>query len=216
MGFELAEVVTKLGEGIAFGSELEGREDGLMDLSGAPSAQLRTAVKQDFHQAEHAGVLDFDAGDFGVSRREGKSQTLEEGEVDVSIQGLGLELSQMVGDGGEGLTDGFQIIQGFFQSEVFQVVAEDLQTQEGGELFIPAQHGVFAAGAQHLMARVHPFQDRGEFTSDSLVETKAEQLRELVGREAEQPDVAGELEEFRDGKVSSEDEVATGFDWLQG
>ena len=67
MGFELAEVVTELGEGIAFGGELEGRKDGLMDLSGAPSAELGTAVKQDFHKAEHAGVLDFDAGDFGVS-----------------------------------------------------------------------------------------------------------------------------------------------------
>ena len=57
-------------------------------------------MKQDFHQAEPAGVLDLDAGDFGISRREGKSPTLEEGEVDVSIQGLGLELRQLVGDGG--------------------------------------------------------------------------------------------------------------------
>src|SRR5215472_12582145 len=40
MGFELAEVVTKLGERIAFGGEWEGGQDGLMDLSGAPSAQL--------------------------------------------------------------------------------------------------------------------------------------------------------------------------------
>src|SRR5215472_13633739 len=100
MGFELAEVVTERGERRSFGGKWEGRQDGLRDGSGAPSAQLGTAVKQDFHQAEHAGVLDFDAGDFGVSRREGKSQTLEEGEVDVSIQGLGLELSTMVGNGG--------------------------------------------------------------------------------------------------------------------
>src|SRR5215470_2910082 len=216
MGFELAEVVTELGERIAFGGELEGRKDGLMDLSRAPSAELGTAVKQDFHKAEHAGVLDFDAGDFRVSPRDGKSQTLEEGEVDVSIQGLGLELSKMVGDGGEGLTDGFQVIQGFFQSEVFQVIAEDLQAQEGGELFIHAQHGVFAAGALHVMAMVHPLQDSGELTSDPLVETKAEHLRELVGREAEQSEVAGALEEFMDGEVPSEDEVATVFDLLQG
>src|SRR5262249_35035989 len=100
MGFEIAEVVTELGEGIVLGGELEGGKDGLMDLSGAPSTQLGTAVEEDFHEAEHAGVLNFDAGDFGVSRRDGKSQTLEEGEVDVGIQGLGLELSKMVGDGG--------------------------------------------------------------------------------------------------------------------
>src|ERR1700752_5302012 len=122
----------------------------------------------------------------------------------------------MIDDGGEGLTDRFQVLQGFFQPEVFQVIAEDLQTQEGGELLIHAQHGVLAAGAQHMMAMVHPFQDGGELTSDSLVEAKAEQMRELVGREAEQAEVAGALEEFMDGEVASEDEVATVFDLLQG
>ena len=85
MSFELAEVVTELGEGIVLGGELEGGEDGLMDLSRAPSAELGTAVEQDFHEAEHTSVLDLDAGDFGVPRRNRKSQTLEEGEVDVDI-----------------------------------------------------------------------------------------------------------------------------------
>jgi hypothetical protein len=88
---------------------LEGRKDGLMDLSGAPSAELRTTVKQDFHQAERAGVLYFDAGDFDVSPRDGlgghpegkrEEPNAGRGEVDVSIEGLGLELSKMVGDGG--------------------------------------------------------------------------------------------------------------------
>ena len=122
MGFELAEVVTKLGEGIVFGGELEGGEDGVMDLSGAPSPELGTAVKQDFHEAEHAGVLDLNAGDFGVSRRDGKSQTLEEGKVDVDIQGLGLELSKMVGDGGVGLTGNFQVVRGFFSPKSLRLL----------------------------------------------------------------------------------------------
>ena len=60
-----------------------------------------------------------------------------------------------------------------------------------------------------MMAMVHPVQHGGELTSDSLVETKAEHLRELVGREAEQAEVAGALEELMDGEVPSEDEVAT-------
>ena len=67
IGFELAEVVTELGEGIVFGGESEGGEDGLMDLSGAPPAELGAAVEQHLHEAEHAGVLNLDAGDFGVS-----------------------------------------------------------------------------------------------------------------------------------------------------
>src|SRR6266550_3051031 len=96
MCFELAQVITELGEGVGFGGELEGGEDGFMDL--AASAELGTTVEQDFHQAKHAGVLDLDAGDFGVSRRDGQSQTLEQREVDVDIQSLGLELSETKGD----------------------------------------------------------------------------------------------------------------------
>ena len=67
-----------------------------------------------------------------------------------------------------------------------------------------------------MMAMVRPFQDAGKLASDSPVETKAEHLRELVGREAEQSEVAGAFEEFMDGGVPSEDEVATVFDLLQG
>ena len=66
------------------------------------------------------------------------------------------------------------------------------------------------------MAMFDPFQDGGELTWDSLVEAKAKHLGELVGGKAEQPEVAGALEEFMDGEVSSEDEVATVFDLLQG
>ena len=65
MGFELAKVVAELGEGVAFGGKLKSRKDGLMDLTGRPSPQLGSAVKQNFHEAKHAGVLDLDAGDFG-------------------------------------------------------------------------------------------------------------------------------------------------------
>ena len=126
MGFELAQVIAELGEGVVFRGELKGGKDGLMDLAGAPSAELSTTVEEDFHEAQHAGVLDLDAGDFGVSGGDGQSQALEQREVDMDIQGLGLELSETVGDGGQGLTDSFQIIQGFLKAEILQVVAEDL------------------------------------------------------------------------------------------
>ena len=69
MGFELAEVVAELGQSVMIGGELEGGEDGLMDLPGAPSPELSTAVQQYFHQTEHAGVVDLDAGDFAVPCR---------------------------------------------------------------------------------------------------------------------------------------------------
>jgi len=103
----------------------------------------------------------------------------------VDIRSLGLELSETVGDGSQSLPGGFQVIQGLFQSEVVPVVAGDLPAQEGSELLVHAEHGILGAGAQYVMAMFHPFQDGGEFASDSLAETKAEHLRELFGGEAE-------------------------------
>lgn len=55
MRFELAEVIAELGEGVVVGRELEGGEDGLVDLPRAPSSKVGTAVEKNFHQAEHAG-----------------------------------------------------------------------------------------------------------------------------------------------------------------
>src|SRR6266851_8432716 len=155
MGFEFAEVITKLGEGVVFGGKLEGGEDGLVDLAGTPSPELGAAVEQDFHKAKHTGVLDLDARDADVSRGDGQSQTLEQGKVDVDIQSLGLEFSETIGDGGQSLTDGFQVVQRFFQTEVFQVIAEDLQAQEGRELLVHAQHGILGTGAEHVMAMIN-------------------------------------------------------------
>jgi len=126
MGLEFAQVVTELGEGVLVGAELVGVVDGLMDLARAPSAELGAAVEEDFHEAQHAGVVDLNAGDLGVSGGDGESQALEQREVDVDIQGLGLELSETVGDDSQSMTDGGQIVQGFVEAEILQVVAEDL------------------------------------------------------------------------------------------
>jgi hypothetical protein len=47
-----------LGEGVALVVESEGGENGIKVLPRAPSADLCTAVQQDFHKAEDADVLD--------------------------------------------------------------------------------------------------------------------------------------------------------------
>jgi hypothetical protein len=54
MAFELAQIVTQLVETIGAAREVEGGEDGLMDLLGCPAA--------DVHQPDDAGLVDLDAG----------------------------------------------------------------------------------------------------------------------------------------------------------
>jgi hypothetical protein len=103
MGFEFAKVISELGECVIFGAELESGENGFVDLAGTPCPELGAAVEQDFHEAKQAGVLDLDAGDFGVSRGDGQSQTLEQGKLDMDIQSVGLEFSEAIGDGSQSL-----------------------------------------------------------------------------------------------------------------
>ena len=80
-------------------------------------------------------------------------------EIDVNIQGLGLELGETVGNHSQSSANGFEVVQGFFQAKVFQVVAENLQTQGGRELLIHAKRGIFGTGAQPMMAIFHSFQE---------------------------------------------------------
>ena len=43
-------------------SEVEGRQDGMVDFLRGPTADLSAAMQQDFEKADDARVLDFDAG----------------------------------------------------------------------------------------------------------------------------------------------------------
>jgi hypothetical protein len=62
VAFELAHVVAQLVETVAFVREVEGGEDGLMDLVAGPTADVSAAVQEDFEEANDARVLDPDAG----------------------------------------------------------------------------------------------------------------------------------------------------------
>src|SRR3954447_17248367 len=63
VGFHLAKIVAELSESVGRWLQAEAGEDSLMDLSGAPPGDLRSAVEQHFHQANHPGVVNFEARD---------------------------------------------------------------------------------------------------------------------------------------------------------
>ena len=62
MGFELSQIVAELVEAVGFIGEVEGRQDGVVDLLRGPTADLSVTMQQDFEKADDARVLDFDAG----------------------------------------------------------------------------------------------------------------------------------------------------------
>src|SRR6201989_2075544 len=99
VGFELAQVVAELVQAVGSLGEVEGSEDGVVDLLGGPAADLTAAVQEDLEQADDARVVDFDPriADRADGDREGEA--LEQREVDVDIEPLRLEASEASGDG---------------------------------------------------------------------------------------------------------------------
>lgn len=129
-----------------------------MDVGGPPSVQLCAAVEQYLHQSHHPGIVDLDAGDFGFAGHRRQSHPLQQGKVDVHVEGLGLEAGESVRNGDELLAQALQVLQPFVEAEVFPPVDTDLNPQEGAELFIPATHRILAIDAQHVMAMVELFE----------------------------------------------------------
>src|SRR4029077_6260837 len=68
VGFELAQVVAELVEPEGAVGEVEGGEDGVVDLLGGPSADLTTAVQEDLEEADDTGLVDLDSGIAGPRR----------------------------------------------------------------------------------------------------------------------------------------------------
>src|ERR1700730_6741751 len=66
VGFELAQVVTELVEPVGAVGEVEGGEDGVVDLLGGPAADLTTVVQQDLEQGtDLRAVISILAGQLG-------------------------------------------------------------------------------------------------------------------------------------------------------
>jgi hypothetical protein len=79
-----------LGQGVRVGREAERLKDGGVDLGRSPSGEVGAAMEQDLHQAQHAGVLDLDAGDGGAAGGDRQRQALEEREVHVHVEQVGM------------------------------------------------------------------------------------------------------------------------------
>jgi len=85
-------------------------------------------MNQDLHETEQTRIVDFDAWDLGLAGKDGASQTLEEGEIDMDLQGLSFEGGEPVGDGKEFGADGREMLKAFFKKEVFQIIATDFDS----------------------------------------------------------------------------------------
>src|SRR4029450_3148268 len=198
VGFHFAKVVAELSEGIFVGGQAEAGEDGLMDISRAPSLELRAAMQQHLHQPYHSRVVNLDAGDSGLAGRHWESDLLKQRKVDVHFERLGFEVDEAIGDAGKLAAQSFQVLQSFVEAEIFHSVDADLYAQERAELFVHAAHEILTVDPHHVMTPVELFQNAIQLASQAFGEAYPKDVSHLVGSQAEQPQLAGALEDLMD------------------
>src|SRR6516165_5033248 len=108
MPFELAQVVAQLVEAVGLLGEIEGSEEGVVDLAGGPAADLRTAMQEDLEQADDARLVDLEAGIAHRADRDRIGEALQQREIDMHVEPLGLEAGEAIGDRQEGDADGVE------------------------------------------------------------------------------------------------------------
>src|SRR5580700_1134523 len=162
---------------------MEGGEDGVVDVLGRPAADM-TAAMQDFEEADDARVVDLDAGIAHRADGDRKSKALQQRKVDMDIEPLRLEAGKAIGDGLETLADGIEMVQSLFETEIGEVVGDQLVAQEGGELFVLFEERVLEVGAEDVMAVLNAIDDGGQLAAHPAVQTGAEDLSDFVCSQA--------------------------------
>ena len=212
MAFEFAQVVAQLVDAVASVGELEGGENGLMDLLGGPAADVAATVQEDLEQADDARIMELDAGVADRADGDGQGESLQQREVNMDVEPLRLEAGEAISDGQEPLAHGMEMIQSLPEMEIGEVVGDQLVAQVGGELFVLFEEGVLEIGTEDMVAVLDAVDDGGEFATHPAVHPGAEDCGDLVAGEPPQTEFAAAFEQFVDGKVPLEDEVAAVFD----
>ena len=164
--------------------KIEGGDDGMVDLLGGPAADLTTAMQEDFKEADDARVVDLDPSVADYTDGDRQGEALQQREVDMDVEPLRLEAGEAAGDGLEALADGIEMVQSLFETEVGEVVGDQLVAQEGRELFVLFEEGVLEVGAADVMAVLNAIDDGGQLAAHPAVHTGAEDLSDFVCRQA--------------------------------
>src|ERR1700684_672198 len=129
---------------------------------------MAAAVEQNLQQSDDAGLVDFDAGISTGADSNGERDALQQREVHVNVEPLGLATRESVRDGLKPLAHGVQVVEAFLQAEIAQVVRADLVAQEGRELFVLLEEGVLPVGAVDMMAVLDLLDDRAQLAAKLL------------------------------------------------
>src|SRR4029453_1248275 len=187
-----------------------------MNLGGAPSRHLSAAVEQNFHQPNHAGVVELNAGNFAFACHHRQGQALEQSEIHMHVEGLSLESREAVSDLTENLTHRREVIERFLQVKVREVVAAHFASEESEKLLVLFDKGVLKVRSQDVMTVLDSLQGRMQLAFELFADALPEELRDFVSGQKQKPQLAGALEEVSNGKVTPKDKVAAVLNLADG
>jgi hypothetical protein len=127
--------------------EIKGFEKRLMEITSSPSGDTGAGMDEHFHEADQAGMVDFDSCNFGMAADNREGQALKQREIYVDLKGLCLKGGETVSDGKEFRAYRCQMLDSLFKKEVLEIIATEFDSQEGLEFFILFDKGMFEVGA---------------------------------------------------------------------
>jgi len=191
---ELAQIVAELVEAVSFIGEVEGRQDGLVDFLRGPTANEGAAMQQDLEEADDARILDLDAGISDRADGDRQGNPLQERQVDMDVEPLGLEAGEAADDSLELLTHLIEMVQPFAETEVVEVVGAEFVAQQCQEFLILSQNRVAEIDPEHMMAMRDLIDDGVKLAPVLAVQAGAEDLGNLVGGQPPEAEFAASLE----------------------
>jgi hypothetical protein len=89
--------------------EFDGGEHGLVNLFGSPTADGGASMQEDLHQANNPRFMDFDSGIADGGDGHGQGKALQQREIHMDVEPLGLAIGETIRNDLESLADLIEI-----------------------------------------------------------------------------------------------------------
>ena len=152
MGAELAQVVTKLTEGVVVLAEAVPSHDAFVQLPRRPVPEQAAGVQQVVEQSDKAVVMQLDAGDAARPHRHRGGQRRQCAAIHGGIEQFGLLGKVAVGRGGQVLLDRRLLVELASDREMVGVAQAGLGAQQPVALLVLLDVGALVVGPQHREA----------------------------------------------------------------
>lgn len=208
----LSEIIPELCDRVVVCGQSVACEDPCVKRSGGEAPDLASGMEKDFHEAHHAGILNFDAGYPGGTGRNRQGQALEQGKIDVDVEHGCLKVSKPVIHRMEGLFHLGQTLQRLFEVKVRKVVAAGFNPEERAELLVLLDEGMLAVCPEYVMALLDAIERRMELAVEASGHAVPEELGDGIGSNGCEGQFAGTFKQTINGEVTTEDHSAAPLD----